>query len=115
MTRIVCTLLALLGWPALVFGEDCSELDTRAKGADWHNPWIGEVVGQGRAHFHSAPSSGCRILGKFIIPGDGVSIYSEYDGWSQIMYPAGGEEDAGVWVRSERLRVISRPDVGPRL
>ena len=31
------------------------------------------------------------------------------------MYQAGDEEDAGVWVRSERLRVISRPDEGPRL
>lgn len=115
MTRIVCSLLVLLGWPVLVSGEDCFALDARAKNADWHNPWIGKVVGQGRAHFHSAPSASCRIAGKFIIPGDGVTIYSEYDGWAQIMYPAGDEEDAGVWVRSERLRVISRPDEGPRL
>jgi hypothetical protein len=115
MTRIVCGLYALLGWPLLASGENCAELDALAKDADWHRPWIGEVVGQGRAHFHSAPSAACRIAGKFIIAGDGVTIYSEYDGWVQIMYPAGDEEDAGVWVRSERLRVISRPDEGPRL
>ena len=115
MTKIVCGLFALLGWPWPAFAEDCAALDARAKAANWHNPWIGEVAGQGRAHFHSAPSAACRIHGKFIIPGDRVSIYSEYDGWSQIMYLAGDEEDAGVWVRSERLRVISRPDEGPRL
>ncbi|MWV15771.1 hypothetical protein F3I16_06870 [Pseudomonas sp. L-22-4S-12] len=89
---------------------DCAALDAAVKTGAEHRPYIGEVIGQGRAPFHSAPDAACPIRGKFIIPGDGVAIYSEYGPWSQILYPAGGEEDAGVWVRSERLRVLSRPD-----
>lgn len=89
---------------------DCAALDAAVKTGAEHRPYIGEVIGQGRAPFHSAPDAACPIRGKFIIPGDGVAIYSEYGPWSQILYRAGGEEDAGVWVRSERLRVLSRPD-----
>lgn len=97
--------------PAVLAGQvDCAALDAAAKSGAEHRPYIGEVIGQGRAAFHSAPDAACPIRGKFIIPGDGVTIYSEYGPWSQILYPAGGEEDAGVWVRSERLRVLSRAD-----
>lgn len=93
---------------------DCAALDAAVKTGAEHRPYIGEVIGQGRAQFHSAPDATCPIRGKFIIPGDGVAIYSEYGAWSQILYPAGDEEDAGGWVRSERLRVLSRPDGGNR-
>lgn len=93
---------------------DCAALDAMVKTGAEHRPYIGEVIGQGRAQFHSAPDVACPIRGKFIIPGDGVAIYSEYGSWSQILYPAGDEEDAGVWVSSERLRVLSRPDGGNR-
>ena len=41
MTKIVCGLFALLGWPWPAFAEDCAALDARAKAANWHNPWIG--------------------------------------------------------------------------
>ncbi len=91
---------------------DCKALDVKAKAKYWHRVWMGEVVGEGRAQFYSAPHESCSIKGKFIIPKDGVGIYSEYDGFSQIIY-GGKEEDAGVWVKTNRLKVVAKPDAHP--
>lgn len=92
--------------------QSCTELDKYAKGRSWHRAYVGEVIGDGRAQFYSAPSYNCAIKGKFIINGDGVAIYSEFGEWSQIMYSAGTEEDAGVWVLANRLKVLAKPGWG---
>jgi hypothetical protein len=89
---------------------DCKSLDKVAKDSSWHRPYLGEVIGKGRAQFYSAPNYKCPIKDKFIIKGNGVGIYSTFGKWSQIIYPAGTEEDSGVWILTSRLKVLSRPE-----
>lgn len=109
-----CLALAAIVFSQRIYAVEpsCSKLDKLAKDSSWHRPYVGEVVGKGRLQFYSAPSLTCKIKGKFIIEGDGVSIYSEYGEWSQIMYPEGTEEDSGVWVLSNRLKILSKPEWG---
>lgn len=115
MRRNYLSLIFLIGVSAqgLAAEVGCAKLDEAAK-AYSHRPYLGKVVGKGRLQFYSAPDSKCPIPGKFIIQNDDVFVYSEYNEFSQIMYPKGAEEDSGVWVYSRRIKIIAKPDEFPR-
>jgi hypothetical protein len=63
------------------------------------------VIGQGRLHFYRAPDKGCRDDKVFVIPGDALTGYAEYEGWTWVMYvnPASGKEFHG-WVPDGRVK-----------
>jgi hypothetical protein len=65
------------------------------------------VTGQGRLHFHHAPDKGCRDDKVFVIPGDALTGYAEYEGWTWAMYvnPASGKEFQG-WVPDARIKSV---------
>ena len=71
------------------------------------------VIGQGRLHFHRAPDASCRDEKVFVIPGDSVNGYAEYEGWTWVMYvnPASGKDFQG-WVPDARLKNVGT--MGPR-
>lgn len=104
---LVCSLV----FSVQAFGSnfDCSMLDEEAKQYG-HRAYIGQVVERGRTQFYSAPNSKCPIKGKFVILNDVVIVYSEFNEFSQIMYPKGTEEDSGVWVYTKRIKITSKPD-----
>jgi hypothetical protein len=71
------------------------------------------VLGPGRLYFHGAPQADCRSKDVFVIPGDQLTAYTEYQGWYSVMYmnPATGDDFQG-WVRADRLK--STGTVGPK-
>jgi hypothetical protein len=62
------------------------------------------VIGKGRLYFHTAPDNSCRSRDVFVITGDELIAYTEYQGWYSVMYinPRSGQDFHG-WVRPERL------------
>lgn len=87
---------------------NCEALAAKAADAiGFHPPWWGTVIGEGRLHFHSAPDKACVIPDLFIVPGDGVTIYSSENDWMQVMYINSKGEDFSGWVHEDRL------DAGP--
>ena len=63
------------------------------------------VIGQGRLHLHRAPDKACRDDKVFVIPGDSVTGYAEYEGWTWVMYvnPSSSKEFQG-WVPDARVK-----------
>jgi hypothetical protein len=65
------------------------------------------VIGAGRLHFHTAPDAACRDAKLFVIPGDKLTVYTEYQGYVSVMYlnPKAGEDFMG-WVEAKRLEFV---------
>ena len=66
-----------------------------------------KVMGPGRLHFHGAPDGSCRDPKVFVIPGDSLTGYSEYKGWTRAMYVnrTSGQDFHG-WVPDARVKAI---------
>lgn len=62
------------------------------------------VAGKGRLVFHTAPAVHCQTEKLFVIPGDKLIAYTEYAGYTAVLYlhPKTGREADG-WVASSRL------------
>lgn len=71
------------------------------------------VIGNGRLHFHHAPHVDCRNDKVFVIPGDSLNGYADYEHWTWVMYvnPATGKDFQG-WVPDSRLKAVGT--VAPR-
>ena len=99
---------------AISVGSSAAEFDCGSLNEELnqygHRPYIGEVIERGRTQFYSAPDARCPIKDKFIIHKDRVFVYTEYEGFYRIMYPEGTEEDSGVWVYSNRIKIVAKPD-----
>jgi hypothetical protein len=63
------------------------------------------VIGEGRLHLHRAPHNACRDDKVFVIPGDALVGYAEYEGWTWVMYvnPRTNDEFRG-WVPDARIK-----------
>ena len=94
--------------PAAYATVDCKALDAKANDAGDRIPGYAAgrvVIGKGRAQFHSAPDAGCRMQGVFVIPGDRLIAYTEYKGWTAVMFVnLKTGTDAEGWVESARLK-----------
>lgn len=103
----LCGLLGCLGAHAQTL-EDCLDLSRAVSTPDnAFQPMLsGRVIGKGRLHFHTAPSTQCREKDIFIIPGDRVTLYRPYHGWYQLLFvnsKSGGHFEG--WVDANRVRV----------
>jgi hypothetical protein len=68
-------------------------------------PRVYFVVTDGpRLFFYSAPDKACRLADKFVIAGDSLIGYSEFEGWTSVMFTKPNGDPVMGWVRSERLR-----------
>ena len=65
------------------------------------------VTGAGRLYFHTAPDAACRDAKVFVIPGDKLTVYTEYQVYVSVMYlnPKSGEDFMG-WVETKRLELV---------
>ncbi|MGN5575475.1 hypothetical protein [Enterobacter sp. Lyrl_3] len=62
-----------------------------------------KVSGKGRAYFYFAPNEKCAIKNLFIIPGDLVNGYADYNNFTYIMYFTKDGKDVEGWMKSNRL------------
>jgi hypothetical protein len=88
-------------------GPDCAQLadGARKREVRLNPPSAYVVAGTGRLPFHLAPDAACRDKNIFVIPGDRLTAYSEYQGYTSVMYlnPKTGQDFSG-WVESKRLQ-----------
>lgn len=73
-----------------------------------YNPILGgKVIGAGRLQFYTKPFIECEMKGVFIIPGDGLTIYSSTadSKWVEVMYinPKTSNDVMG-WVQKNRIK-----------
>lgn len=63
------------------------------------------VIGKGRVQFYPAPDYFCKMKGIFIIKGQTVDSYTEYDGFTSVVYLSDKQAKPIIrWVRSDRLK-----------
>lgn len=63
------------------------------------------IIGKGRAYFFSAPNSACISKQLFVVPGDIVIAYADYQAFTYVLYihPKTGAQTDG-WLQSARLK-----------
>ena len=94
---------------------DCAQrAATASKKEAALSPILGyKVSGNGRLYFHSAPDAACRSKATFVVPGDTLIAYSEYEGWLSVMYTNPRTADSAEgWVRSDRLKALGTMNPG---
>ena len=106
-TRLVAGLvLAVLAQGVLAEGGACDEAAKRADA----NPTLlvprvyFAVTSGPRLSFYSAPDRACRLADTFVIAGDSLIGYSEFNGWTSVMFTKPNGDPVIGRVRSERLR-----------
>jgi len=96
--------------------SDCTEVGRQARQREvtLAPPSSYQVIGTGRLPFHTAPDAACRDKQVFVIPGDKLAGYTEYQGWTSVMYlnPASGKSYNG-WVETKRLQFAGTLAPGP--
>ena len=102
-----CCLTACLVQPTAWAASRCATLDADARrlGTRIAGCEAGRVVaGKGRLVLHTAPAVHCQTEKLFVIPGDKLIAYTEYAGYTAVLYlhPKTGREADG-WVASSRL------------
>lgn len=104
--RYAFLLLSLLTSPGFAASK-CDQRNAQAENlqARLVPPFSFQVIGAGRLQFYSAPDAACKKHGVFVIPGDQLIGYGEYEHWVSVMYfnPKTGT-DAQGWVDSRRLK-----------
>jgi hypothetical protein len=105
---LILSLCLLAIAPHAVAAVDCKALDAKANDTGDRIPGHAAgrvVIGSGRTFFHSAPDARCKMKGVFVIPGDHLIAYTEYEGWTSVMFVnLKTSDDAIGWVESSRLK-----------
>lgn len=79
------------------------------------------VTGKGRAYFFSGPDKACKEKELFIVPGDEVTAYREYRGYTAVLFinlkKKNSDLDTEGWMLSKRLEktgtgIAPRQDTG---
>ena len=125
MKKALLLTLTILGMSSQASAISCSQL---AKISDdnkaWFNPhqyennsshptqydpYQAKVVGAKgyRAHFHTAPSSQCKIKKLFIVPKDLVNVNDRFDyedqEWLHVTYWGKNAVDTSGWIKAQDL------------
>ncbi|UAN18876.1 MULTISPECIES: hypothetical protein [Enterobacterales] len=65
-----------------------------------------------RVYFYSAPDEGCKIKGLFIVRGDLINVYADYQGFSSVMFFKKNGDTVSGWVHSDSIKSTGT-GVGP--
>ena len=71
-----------------------------------------EVFGEGRLYFHSAPDERCISKNIYMVRGDQVEAYAEYNNYLFIIYFTKVGHEVSGWVKKNRLK-STHQGVGP--
>ncbi|EMO5717048.1 hypothetical protein RVW00_002023 [Enterobacter bugandensis] len=67
----------------------------------------------GRTYFYSAPDESCKIKDLFLVQGDLVNAYADYNGFSSIMYFTKNGDPVSGWIHSDTLKP-TRAGIDPK-
>ncbi|MCU5771723.1 hypothetical protein N5923_08890 [Erwiniaceae bacterium BAC15a-03b] len=105
MIKILSALLFSI--PLLASANDfCHNLDSNAntQGVHFDNTEnVFKVGGKGRLQFYSAPDKRCLVKGEFVIPGNNLYAWVEYQGFYSVMYLKEEGDQVTGWVEKDRL------------
>lgn len=110
--RIVVRINSLIWLPLLVSmgieaASQCEDID--------HNSYRGqvnikpansgyEVFGEGRLYFYSAPDDQCISKNIYMVRGDQVDAYAEYNNYLFVIYFTKVGHEVSGWVKKNRLK-----------
>jgi len=57
-----------------------------------------------RVYFYSAPDEKCKIKGLFIVYGDLINLYAEYQGFSSVIFFKENGDSVIGWVHSKSIK-----------
>lgn len=117
MTRLSFIALLFFYSGSIFANETCSEINVNARSAQSYidSDKSGYIVsGHGRLYFYNAPDESCINKEQFLITGDLVNVYTEFNGFSSVMYFKKNGETVEGWLKSESLKSTGT-GVGPKL
>jgi SH3-like domain-containing protein len=99
-------LAGALAFPALA-QPDCARLQQHAQDIQpaLPSPRAGVVIASGRTAFHSGPDASCQRKQLFVIRGDALTVYRQWNGWMQVRYRARDGQAYDTWVAGERVQL----------
>lgn len=91
----------------VVANTDCRAIDEKAQEKATHfdsadNGYT--VIGKDRSYFYTAPSQDCIHKQVFIIPGDKVNAYLDYNGYYYVIYLNKNGQQVEGWVKQKQLQ-----------
>lgn len=109
MHKIALVTLALLAVFSTASADQAigKNINIESEVALFSPPVLHRVIGEGRLYFYSEPNENNIIKDIFVIPGDELIAYEDYNGWYSVMYfnKKTGKNYEG-WVKSKRLKWI---------
>lgn len=86
---------------------DCARLQQHARDIQpaLPAPQSAVVAASGRTAFHSGPDASCQRKDLFVIRGDALTVYRQWNGWMQVRYRARDGQTYDTWVLGERLQL----------
>ncbi|QTF07899.1 hypothetical protein HC231_08110 [Brenneria izadpanahii] len=91
----------------VVANTDCRAIDEKAqeKAIRFDSTDNGyTVTGKERSYFYTAPNEGCIKKQVFIIPGDKVNAYLDYNEYYYVMYFKKNGQQVEGWVKQNQLK-----------
>jgi len=107
-------LFIILFIPIISWGG-CVEINSSAEQYQTLNPTNESgyvVIDNSRVYFYSAPDERCKIKGLFIVHGDLVNSYADYQGFSSVMYFKKNGDIVSGWIHSNSIKPTGT-GVGP--
>ncbi|MFW0697829.1 hypothetical protein [Pantoea sp. R13S299] len=105
MIKFLCALV--LSLPLMANANDfCQNLSSEAnnKGVNFDNTDnVYKVGGKGRLYFYSAPDEKCIEKEVFVVPGNELYAYVEYENYYSVMYVTNDGNQVDGWVKKDRL------------
>ncbi len=94
-----------------VHAADCERVAAEAenKGAVVIPRAVFDVIGKGRLQFYSAPSLNCVMTGVFVVRGDSLISYVDFNQWMKVAYVRKDGDMIEGWVSDvARLKYSGR-------
>lgn len=96
-------------------GAQCNELNNIAteKGVQIPSEKSGYKVNVGRSYFYTAPNDKCKNKKLFVVNGDLINSYLNYNGFSSVIYFKKNGESVSGWVHTDSITPTGT-GIGPR-
>ncbi|MEA9390197.1 hypothetical protein SJI19_06480 [Acerihabitans sp. TG2] len=116
MTRLLLLFILFFLSISLYAKEECDEINAKSESSQSYvdGEQSGYIVsGSGRLYFYDAPDEKCINKKIFLIKGDLVNVYAEFNGFSSVMYFKKNGETVEGWLKSQIL-LPTGTGIGPK-
>lgn len=117
---VKCILLIVFcSFPCIAFANDlCADYGRKSEGAQSYidqgkNSF--EVASPGRLYFYDSPNKACKISNLFLVPGDIITGYTEYNGFVSVAYAKTESWSITGWLDKSQLKNLKAEKDQPRM